>query len=989
MKQRLLKSTLLWLVLLLSVAVQAQFTVNGTIQDEDGEPLIGVSVIVRGTTIGTISDFDGNFKLDIPGQSAMLEYSYIGYATVTQEVSGDSKNITVVLADAATSLDEVVVTGLATSLKRSNIANSVAQIDAKDLTGVTTQQTMDGALYGKFTGVNISSNSGAPGGGISVKLRGITSLTSNSQPLFIIDGVYVDNSAIKAGFDVVSKSQAGGSTNIQDDPSNRIADIDPEDIETIEILKGASAAAIYGSRAGAGVVIITTKRGKSGKTSVDFSQSIGANMLLRSLGQREWNDERVMSAFGANAVADYQAAKAAGKLYDYEEELYGNNGLSSTSRLSISGGDDKTRFYAGITYKDEEGIVENTGYERTNFRLNIDRKVWDWLDLGLSSNYVQTSADRGYFNNDNTSTTLGVSFVSTPAWADLFPDENGNYPNNPFTAANFLQTAAQVTNNESVDRVITGGTATVRLFNTDNQSLRLLVRGGFDYYTLQTTAIFPRTLQFQKDGNGTDGAAIIGNTTNLNSNMAAFLVHSFFTEGGLNFRTQVGVTAENFDQNTVRNTAQFLVGTQTNLDQASSIQVEQHKIIQKDRGFFAQEEINWQDKLIATVGVRGDKSSNNGDPNKLFFYPKASLALNLHEFGIMGEGFLNQLKLRVAYGQSGNFGKFGALYTALTPTVIGGSTGSLIGTTRGKEDLGPERQTEIETGFDLGLMNNKLLVDFTYYIKNIDDLILDVDVPTSSGFAKRWQNVGEIGNKGIEIGLSLTPVRSRNFNWNSRLAFWLNRAEVLRLDVPRYFTGGFGATLGTYRIEEGKSPTQLVGIAAAGDDDPDGDGIAVFGNGEPDFQMSFNNALNYRNFELSFLFHWKKGGDNINLSTLLSDIFGTSPDYDDEDLDPSGQLSNGAYRLNALGSTASPWIEDASYIRLREIGLSYRIPKEKLGDVCSLKIGVSGRNLLNFFDYNSYDPEVSNFGANAISSAVEVTPFPSAKSIFFNLSASF
>ena len=980
------KACLLLAMLFVSAAAMAQYTVSGDVKSESGEPLIGVSIIVKGSTSGTVTDFNGNFTINVKPDPAILEFSYTGFKSKDAEVSSAKNSLNVTLEEDVANLEEVVVTGLATSIKRTNLANAVEQINAKELTGVTPQQTMDGALYGKFKGANISSNSGSPGGGISIKLRGITSLTANSQPLFIVDGVYVDNSAVKAGFDVVSKSQAGGSQSIQDDPSNRIADIPLDDIETIEILKGASAAAIYGSRAGAGVVIITTKRGKAGKTRVNLTQSVGFNTLLNPLGQRTFDAQKVEASFGADEVPVFQAAQSNGEIFDYEKELYGNTGAISNTNVSMSGGSDKTQFYGGFSYRDEEGVVLGTGYRKASARLNLDHELFDFFDIKLSSVYINSSADRGYFNNDNSGTTLGISYVSTPPWAKLFADANGNYPNNPYAGGNFLQSANQVTNNESVDRFIVGGIGEARLLTTDNNALRLIIRGGTDYYTLGTKAIFPRTLQFQKDGNGTDGAAIVGNTLNTNSNFATFLVHSLFTDSGISFTTQAGVTAENFNQNTVRTTATFLVGSQTNLDQASSIVADQNRVIQKDRGFFVQEEVNFQDKVIATLGLRGDKSSNNGDPNQLYYYPKASLALNLHEFGFWSQGNINQLKLRGAFGQSGNFPVFGAIYNSLSATIIDSRTGSLINSRRGNKDLGPERQTEFEVGFDIGILNSKLVLDATYYIKNIDDLVLDVNTPTSSGFSRQWTNVGSLGNQGVEIGLTANPYSSRTFSWLSRTAFWLNRAEVTTLTVPAYNIGAFGATLGTYRIEEGKSPTQLVGIT----DNPNAEGgLEVFGDATPDFQMSFLNAFNFGRLEFSFLIHWKAGGENVNLSTLLSDLSGTSPDYDDVTLDPSGQMSNGDYRQAQLGVTAGPWVEDASYMRVREIGLSYSIPRGLLGDIADLKIGLSGRNLINVFDYNSYDPEVSNFGSNAISSAVEVTPFPSAKTFYFNLSATF
>lgn len=963
----------------------AQFTASGRVVDTRGEGLPGATVVIVGIDRGTATDVDGNFRLQVPGNAAQLRVAYTGYKNVVVEVTASNPTVNVTLEEDFSSLEEVVVSGLATTVKRANLANAVSSITSTELVGTTVQSTMDGALYGKLTGVNIISNSGAPGGGGVVKFRGITTLNGNSQPLYIVDGVYYDNSSFRSNTNFVSQAAGQGSNRFQDNPSNRIADLDPEDIERIEVLKGASAAAIYGSRAAAGVVLITTKRGKrDGSSQVNFSQSVGVQQQLRKLGVREWDAEKVEASFGADEVPVFQAAQAAGKIYNYEDELFGNKGLMSTTRLSVSGGTEKLGYFAGVTKKSEEGIVENTGYDRTSVRLNLDPKVFSWADLQLSLNYVTSEADRGYFNNDNTSTTLGVSYVSTPSWADLFPDANGNYPNNPYAPSNFLQTRDLITNRENVNRILGGGIGTFRLWSNEKNSLNLYIRGGVDQYTLETTSIFPRELQFQKDGNGTNGVSIRGTAVTTGSNIASFLIHTLTTGNNISFRTQAGITQENLEQNWTNALATQLIGSQTNVNQAGSIQVIQDRLKQVDKGFFAQEEFNFKDRIVATVGIRGDKSSRNGDPNKLYFYPKASLALNIHEMTSLSSD-ISQLKLRGAYGQSGNFGVFGATYTALNPIVIDGGTGSIIGTVSGNTSIGPERQTEIEAGIDLGLFENKVGLEFTYYIKNIDDLILLIDVPGSSGFSDAWRNAADLSNKGLEIALDVAPVRTRTFNWNSRLSFWLNRAEITRLAVPAYNEGAFGATLGTYRIEEGKSPTQLVGV----DPDADANGLRVFGNAEPDFQLAFNNALRYDNWELNFLFHWKAGGENINLSTLLSDIFGTSPDYDKINLDPEGKLSNGAYRLGQLGSSAGAWIEDASYLRLREVGLNYNLPAAWFKDKARIRVGFSGRNLLNFFSYNSYDPEVSNFGNNAISSNVEVTPFPSAKSFFFTLGASF
>ena len=970
----------------------AQETLTGkTINDDNGEAVPFVNVIQKGTTNGTTSDLDGNFSLTVESLPTTLIFSYIGFQTQEINVTQNSP-INLRFVEAAAALDEVVVTGLATSIKRSNSANAVASITAEELVGTTPPPTLDGALYGKFAGANVSANSGAPGGGLSVKLRGATSITGNTQPLYIIDGVYIDNSSIAAGLNVVSAAAAGGSASNQDNPSNRIADINPDDIANIEILKGASAAAIYGSRAAAGVVIITTKKGKVGETKYKFSQSSGWSQVTKLLGLRDYTEARVRDDFGDNAAAAFLAAQNEGRLVDYEEEIFGEKGLVSITNFSISGGDAKTRFFSGISHNNEEGIVKNTGYEKTSLRLNLDHSPTDFLKLALSSNFIHSSANRGFFNNDNSGTTIGVALVGTTPWLELFPDENGNYPDSPAGASNPLQTRDLVRNNETNNRFIIGGTVNLDLYKADNSNLELILRGGLDFYGLKTRAIFPKALQFQKLSNGgLNGVSVQGDTQNKNYNLSAFLVHKYFTDNNLNFTTQGGLTREFFDQNTQLISATGLVASETNVDQAANTGVNQTRLLQEDSGFFVQEEVNFQDKVIATVGVRGDKSSNNGDANELFYYPKASLAVNLNEFQFWNTGSnWNQFKLRVAYGEAGNFPPFGGLFTSYNAFATDGLLGvSLIGI-RGDKDLKSERQKELEFGTDLGFFNNRLTLTATYYIKTVDDLILLAALEPSTGFTQQYVNAGSLRNNGIELSLNATPIATEDFTWNTGVNFFKNTSEITKLDVPAFNIGAFGATLGTFRIEEGESATQIVGIGP----NPGANGFQKFGDSEPDFQMAFNNQLTYKNLDLTFLWQWKKGGDNINLTALLTDLNATSHDYDEIDLDPAGVLGNGPYRVSQLGSSAEVFVEDAGYVRLREVGLYYTIEKETFsnilgGSLDNIRLGFSGTNLINIFDYNSYDPEVSNFGANGIFTGVEVTPFPSSKRFLFHVAVNF
>ena len=965
-------------ICLWAMSVQAQFTASGRVTAPDGEPLIGASVAVRGTSLGTSTDLDGRFSVACPGTSATLEISYTGFSSVTQAVDRSSTALTIALDESTSIMDEVVISGLATSVKRSNSANAVASISSAQLTGVTSQQTFDGALYGKFSGAEIRANSGAPGGGMSVRLRGVTSLFLDQQPLYIIDGIYLDNSSTETGTNVVSEAAAGGNASNQDDGANRVADIDPEDIENIEILKGASAAAMYGSRAAGGVVIITTKKGQQGKARVSFGQILGFTSPTRLLGQRSWDAAKVGSVYGS---ADSLAFLANG-VTDYEALLYDHTGVASTTRLNVSGGDDKTTYYLGGSYKNETGIVENTGYDRFSARMNVQHRFNDKIDINVGNWFINSKSDRGYFNNSNTNTTVGYALAFTKPWEQLQADRDGVFPAGG-AGSNVLETVALVKNQEEVNRYIGGASSNIYLMRKDRSNLKLFLRAGLDTYTSRTTGVFPRALSYFQAAGTLQGVLLSGTTVNRNTNLQAFLIHTVNTGVNTSFRTTLGVTQEDFAKNTVLTTGTQLNGSQTSLSQAKNIGVVQRQFPQKDKGLFAQEEFNYNDQFLATLGVRADKSSNNGDANKIYYYPKANAAFNFHKFAFWTLDQVSNAKVRVAYGQSGRFPGFNDKYSLFDGTAIGPFSGLYTNNVFGNPDITPERQSELEYGLDLGFMKNRYNMTLTFYNKKIDDLLLRQNLATSTGFTQKLVNGGALVNRGIEVGVDAAILNVKNFSWNLGLNWWKNQSEITRLDVPAFPVGGFAASLGQYYIEQGKSATQIVGTSEAG-------GLKVYGNAEADFNMSVINQFTVGNFDFNFLVHWKKGGDAINLSTLLWDLGGNTWDYDDKTLDPSGALGNGDYRTSTwFAGNAGPWIEDAGYVRLREVGAFYRIPKSMLNNKMALRVGVSGRNLINIFDYNSYDPEVSNFGNNVLANTVEVTPFPASKSINIHLNAEF
>lgn len=981
-------------MLICQSALLAQSTIEGQVVDNTDEALIGASVIVRGTSVGTVTDIDGNYSLRLPEGADEIEISYTGYETITLNVNEDDVK-RIVLSEGTNALNEVIVTGLATSIKRANSANAVASISAKELVGVTPQNTIDGALYGKFKGAEIRANSGAPGGGFSVRLRGVTSVFLNQQPQYIIDGVYIDNSTISLGTDIVTAAAGGGNTATnQDDASNRVADLIPEDIESIEILKGASAAAIYGLGGAGGVVVINTKSGRFNQPArVNFSQTVGVSAPTRLLGDRGWDRAKVLDVFGEDEAARFDVNGTS----DYESILYDNRPLQSISALSVSGGSQNTTYYVSGTYRNQGGLVDNTGYEKASLRANITNKLTDRLQLKVNTQYIYSQADRGLFNNSNANTTVGYGMAFTRPWDALQPDKNGNYPANGRVGSNVLETVALTTNEERINRFFGSVNLTYDIIQQDNQTLKAGIDLGLDQYNLRSRGLFPQSLSFYRDPSSLRGVSIAGNGFNNRTNMTAFLVHSIYTDSDINFRSQIGAIQLDQNQNVITTIASGLNGSQENVDQAENISVGQTRQIEQIKGAFFQEEINWSDKIIATVGIRADKSSNNGDPNEIFWNPKASLAVNIHEFVDMDGSGLSQLKPRIAYGQSARFAGFGDRFNALNPAQIAGSAGLFTSGLRGNPDVRPETQVELEFGADLGFVNNRVLLTATYYIKTIEDLLLRAQVPASTGFTNQVVNAGELENRGIELGLETELVKTNDLSWAMGLNWWKNNSEVTRLDIPAFNTGGFAAFLGQGRIEEGQPATQLVGTIDpsrcnsendCSNVDPEGDGFMVFGDMEADFNFSWTNSLLWKGFELNWLLHWKEGGDGINLSTLLYDLGAVTWDFDDTTLDPTGATTNGNFRLGALGTHPGVYIEDASYMRLREIGLYYSVPRLE-GALSGLRVGVSARNLINIFDYNSYDPEVSNFGNNVLINSVEVTPYPANKTYNFHVSATF
>lgn len=977
------------LLLLVSSAAFAQYTVSGTVTDAStGEVLPGVNIFDVNSQVGSATNVDGEYSITIPNNNATtLRISFVGFVTQNIEVNSTTGTLDVELRPDVANLEEVVVTGLASTVKRSNLANSVSSISAEDIAGKADPPTLDNAMQGKIPGVQITSYSGAPGGGYNVQLRGVSTLgAGDSQPLYIIDGVYVNNEFLTTGRSTVSG--AGG--NSQDDTANRLADINPDDIQSIEVLKGASAAAIYGQRANAGVVIINTKQGSAGQTQVSVKQDVGFNSPLKLLGRTDWTEERIDIFYATNpARAQLEkdrlnAARQAGDVVDLEELIYGNEGLIRKTQVSVSGGNDKTQYFVSGGLDSEDGIIRNTGFKRNTIRANLDHAISENVRVSSNSNYINTESDRGFTGNqNNTGGSIGYSLAFHPNYTfNIIKEQpDGTFNDTPYFSENPLRLVDVAVNNQEVNRFLQSVNLEANLYRGTNSNVNLTISGGLDYTNANSIIYFPEFMQFQRTAANFPGDVIHTTQEVLNTNLQAVLLYN--TTVGSNFgnfdlTSQFGLSR--FDQNISldRIRGQGLLPGQTNIGNAAEVTAAQNFTDITDFGIFAQQEINFEDQFIATLGARWDRSTLNLEESNFFFYPKVSLAVNISNFDFWKFDSMNQFKLRAAYGETGGLPNFGAIFSSLGGTNVGPFGGATAPSDDVDPDLKPERAKEFEYGFDMAFLDGRISLEFTRYNKTIEDLILDLVPSPSVGVNDIATNAAELENVGTEIGLSLVPVQNRNFSWNSGILWWTNDTELTKLLIPAQTNTFFASSaFGASRLEEGISPTGIYGFTPEGEQ-------TIIGDLQPDFQMSFSNDFTFlNNFQASFLLHWSQGSELINLSQLLTDSGGNSDDF----FDSENNI------VSREGGTLA-FMKDGSYLKLRQASLYYTFTDEALqpvfGDVIgNLRVGVTGTNLLMFTDYNGYDPEVNATGRSALSQRVDITPFPTSRKILFSVKVDF
>ena len=985
---------------------------NGRVTTEgSGEPIPSATVQVVGTTFGAMTTEDGRFSVTAPDGPVTLRVRRIGYAPKTIAVSSGLNDVTVTMTKDVLELDKQVITGTATTVAAVNAANAVAVVSGERLNRVPAA-TIDNALQGKISGAVITQNSGAPGGGTQVQLRGISTINAGFSPLYVIDGVIVSNASVQNGLNVITQaSRSGGLANFtssQDQTVNRIADLNPNDIESIQVLKGPSASSIYGSKGTNGVIIINTKQGRAGKSTFDVTQRLGRYQLANKIGP--------FYCFGSAAEVDAHYGdpgrtgadfnKAAIKCHDYEEEFYGQNrSLSYQTVASLRGstGAGTNYFISGLAQRDN-GLALNDFYQKQNLRINLGQQFGTRLNVRANTELLHSLTQRGVFGNDNSGINPYTTWSETPSFIELRRNPDGSFPKNAYSGIgnnNPFQVADRVKTPENVYRLIGSLQGVYNLIATQTQTLDFTLTGGVDAFNDVAKVISPADIYIEQVNAlpgtiSTTSASVVN--ANLNGAFAHRLIASSFTA-----TTSAGFRQERRQSDVVNNIGRGIFPGVTAVSAAVQTFVAESQDLVKDFAYFVQEEfLTMNERLLVTAGVNAERSSNNGDTDKFYGYPKFSASYRVPEMIPR----VNELKVRLAYGRAGNQPTAGK-FTFLTTLFNEGRTGLRASTIKGLSTIKPETASELEGGFDLQAFDGRMRLSATQFRKQIDDLLLTRATAPSTGFTTEFINGGRIVNRGTEIELGLTPIQSERFEWLSNTTYSSVKGKVVRLPVPGFIpaSGSFGSRFGNGFITVGQSPSVVqavndcrVGGVATGAPvvlrprsatEPFGQActaanrvLQFVGDALPDFTMGFSNDFTMGAFRLGTLVDWRKGSVGVNLTNA----------YFDGGL--LGDSAVGNNRATAFRQAKAAYVEPTGFVKLRELTLGYQLPTGLTGRlfngrVQQARIELQGRNLLTSTKYTGLDPEVSNFGNQSVARIQDVTPYPPARAFFFSINTTF
>jgi TonB-linked SusC/RagA family outer membrane protein len=964
-----------------------------------GTPLQDAIVGVVGAVGGARTNERGEFRLTVPSGDISVQVRAIGYKRQTLRLGAAQTTADFALEKDVLQIEGVTITGAATTVEKRNAAVATSTVNSEELARVPAP-ALESALQGKVVGASINMNNGAPGGGGQVQIRGASSLIANSQPLFVVDGVIISNAVRSNRLSAVTGSLNSGEEN----GTNRLADINPNDIENIEVLKGAAASAIYGSQATNGVVVITTKRGSNGAPRFNFTQRVGTFQAQRLLGSRHFKTLDQLTALGLGAEATAAATAACNPTcpyFDYQGELYGQTDPSFETVASLTGGINSTRYFFSGLDRQESGVINNTGARRQSLRANLDQAIGGKITVSLGANLLRSFSQRGISNNDNALSSPIYSFGYTPAVVDLRQkDASGRYVLNPFPAtrstSNPFQTMDLLLNNEDVYRQIFSGRVNFAALSTGSNNVNFALQAGADRFSNENYIYAPSELQFQRagtvQGGQFPGMVVQGNGTNLFSNVTTSGTWNNTTFSWLNATTSAGLQYESRDGNDYNIQGRGLGPAQKNAAGAANTGVTNSRTLILNQAFFAQEDLLlFNERVFLSAAVRGERSSVNADRDKVFYFPRVS---GSYRIGAPISG-VTEVKFRAAYGESGNQPNFGERDLTFTNLgLIGGLAGYGIPGTIGNTAVTPERLKEQEYGVDAGFLKDRIRLEATYYNRNIVDLLVRPTLAPSTGVTTTTVNGGEMKATGVELGLTTVPLQTNNFQWTSRATWYQNKAEITSFPEgvkpfrDNTAARGFGNSYGQLFYTPGHTVSTIWGNGLV-------DGVQTtqipLADANPKYVMSFSNDFNYKRFNVNMLIDYRRGGTLSNMTKNLYDEGGNSWDYDDASPEAGVPLGEWRYTTWNGGRNTSVYLEDGSYTKIREVNLSYDLPQSWwsiMPGARSGRMSLSARNLFIISGYNGFDPEVNNGGAYVVR-FVDLAPFPPTRSFFFSVDFGF
>jgi TonB-linked SusC/RagA family outer membrane protein len=1038
------------MLFLLSLPSYAQITVTGKVtSQEDGGPLPGVSVLVRGTTTGAVTDLDGEYSIEVPSGDATLEFSFIGYTRQRVQVRNRS-TLNVVLVPDIAQLSEVVVTAFGIEQEKKALVSATQEVKGREL-ALSREPNMVDALNAKVAGVQVTRQGGSAGAASQIVIRGMSSISGENQPLFVVDGIPINN-------DYRTRSRSSGV-----DAPNRAIDINPNDIESMNVLKGPAATALYGIQAASGVVIITTKKGSRSETqnlSVNFSSNTAVDRIMQNFpaqmtyaqGDRGLHGTTTFGHFGPplstlrfNGQPTHRDPR--GLLVDMNDEsaipgatmdpvtnqdVFFQDGLTLDNNISVSTGNRYGSFFLSVGDFSQTGIIPNNEYNRRSFKVTGESSLTEKLRVTASANYVHSTSTR-FGRGDNFSDVVQGSFRTPPSFDNSLgytrPDGlqrafRDNSPDNPFWVVN---------NNpyeDEVNRVI----GFIQANYDPLDWLNIMYRIGTDVSSDK------RNQQWAVGSFGGDalpGGRVQETTFNdrlLNSD----LIITANTKLGEDFNLQ-GMVGQNFYSRSHR--MQFFDGrnlaipglyritnAQTNLVQDQWTELKQTAAV------FSRVSMDFRNYAFLEMTGRNEWTSTLLPPNNSFFYGSVGTGFVFTEALNLDEGFFTFGKLRASYSEAGRdtnpyrdqtyFGRStigGAWGGGLVFPLPSGVGGVQLAGLAGNPTLRPERNKTWEFGGEFRFAENRLGLDVTYYRERNVDQIIAISEPGSTGFSSRWINAGTIENRGWEIVANASPLVG-DFKWDIVANFSRNRNTVLDLPVDRYALAGFGnlrpsliegqpygVFMGTGFLRDDQG-NKIIGEngypqrVQPSDENPSGD--VIIGDPTPDFLLGLRNNFSYKNFLLTFLWDIRVGGDVANVTANWMRAQGIGEFTEDRgsqvifrgvqaDGSPNTipvVIDDARYYNNTTGNRdiAERFIEDGSWVRLRDINLTYRVPSAVANrlKMRNLDVSLYGRNLLLFTAYTGVDPETNLAGPNS-SIGVDAFGTPTTRSVGINLSAQF